>query len=180
MIGNYHTLGRRPRHGAVPADTPITDQPPRPPGANALASSQSVLPDSAREVLASDGLAHLVTLNPDGSPQVSCVWVGLEGDEIVCAHLGRFQKVKNIERDPRVTLSVEAPGENAIGMKHYLVVHGKARITEGGAPELAEARGDVRRAWCEVPADARSAAGGGHPNHPGARRRHGPWAASPT
>jgi PPOX class probable F420-dependent enzyme len=96
----------------------------------------AVLSDSAREVLESDGLAHLVTLNPDGSPQVTCVWIGLEGDEIVCAHLGRFQKVKNIERDPRVTLSVEAPGENAIGMKHYLVVHGKARITEGGAPEL--------------------------------------------
>jgi len=96
----------------------------------------AVLPDSAREVLESDGLAHLVTLNPDGSPQVTCVWVGLEGDEIVCAHLGRYQKVKNIERDPRVTLSVEAPGENAIGMKHYLVVHGQARITEGGAPEL--------------------------------------------
>ncbi len=96
----------------------------------------AVLPDSAREVLESDGLAHLVTLNPDGSPQVTCVWIGLEGDEIVCAHLGRFQKVKNIERDPRVTLSVEAPGENAIGMKHYLVVHGNARITEGGAPEL--------------------------------------------
>jgi len=95
-----------------------------------------VLPDSAREVLESDGLAHLVTLNPDGSPQVTCVWIGLEGDEIVCAHLGRFQKVKNIERDPRVTLSVEAPGENAVGMKHYLVVHGMARITEGGAPEL--------------------------------------------
>jgi PPOX class probable F420-dependent enzyme len=96
----------------------------------------AVLPDSAREVLESDGLAHLVTLNPDGSPQVTCVWIGLQGDEIVCAHLGRFRKVKNIERDPRVTLSVEAPGENAIGMKHYLVVHGKARITEGGAPEL--------------------------------------------
>jgi PPOX class probable F420-dependent enzyme len=96
----------------------------------------TVLSDSVREVLESDGLAHLVTLNPDGSPQVTCVWIGLEGDEIVCAHLGRFQKVKNIERDPRVALSVEAPGENAIGLKHYLVVHGKARITEGGAPEL--------------------------------------------
>ncbi len=96
----------------------------------------AVLPDSARNVLESDGLAHLVTLNPDGSPQVTGVWIGLDGDEIVCAHLGRFQKVKNIERDPRVTLSVEAAGENAIGMKHYLVVYGKARITEGGAPEL--------------------------------------------
>lgn len=54
----------------------------------------AVLPDSAREVLESDGLAHLVTLNADGSPQVTCV----------CGHLGRYQKVKNIERDPRVTL----------------------------------------------------------------------------
>jgi hypothetical protein len=43
----------------------------------------SVLPDSARAVLESDGLAHLVTVNPDGSPQVTIVWVGLEGDEIV-------------------------------------------------------------------------------------------------
>ena len=47
-------------------------------------------------------LAHMVTLNADGSPQVSCVWVGLDGDEIVSGHLPRNQKVKNVERDPRV------------------------------------------------------------------------------
>ena len=46
-----------------------------------------VLPESARAVLDSDGLAHLVTINPDGSPQVSIVWVGLEGGDIVSAHL---------------------------------------------------------------------------------------------
>ena len=83
-----------------------------------------------------DALAHLVTANKDGSPQVSCIWVGLDGDELVGAHLHRQQKLRNIERDPRVTLTFEAPGANAVGMRHYLVVHGTARIEEGGAPEL--------------------------------------------
>jgi PPOX class probable F420-dependent enzyme len=94
------------------------------------------IPPEARGVLESDRLAHLVTLNPDGSPQVSCVWVGLEGDEIVSGHLGTWQKVRNIERDPRVALSIEAKGTNELGLQEYLVVHGGARIQEGGAPEL--------------------------------------------
>jgi PPOX class probable F420-dependent enzyme len=94
------------------------------------------IPPEARGVLESDRLAHLVTLNPDGSPQVSCVWVGLEGDEIVSGHLGTWQKVRNVERDPRVALSVEAKGTNELGLQEYLVVHGRARIQEGGAPEL--------------------------------------------
>jgi PPOX class probable F420-dependent enzyme len=90
----------------------------------------------ARAVLESDELAHLVTLNPDGSPQVSCVWVGLEGDEIVSGHLGRWQKVRNIERDPRVSLSIETRKTNDVGLREHLVVHGRARIQAGGAPEL--------------------------------------------
>jgi PPOX class probable F420-dependent enzyme len=94
------------------------------------------IPPEARAVLESDRLAHFVTLNPDGSPQVSCVWVGLEGDEIVSGHLGRWQKVRNVERDPRVSLSVETDTVNEIGLLEYLVVHGRARIQEGGAPEL--------------------------------------------
>lgn len=96
----------------------------------------SVLPESARAVLGSDGLAHLVTLNQDGSPQVSIVWVGLEGDEIVFAHLRDQQKLRNIRRDPRVALSVETPETNQLGLREYLVVHGRATIEEGGAPEL--------------------------------------------
>jgi PPOX class probable F420-dependent enzyme len=98
--------------------------------------AMTVLPESARAVLESDGLAHLVTVNPDGSPQVSIVWVGLEGNEIVSAHLLEQQKLRNIRRDPRVVLSVEAPGTNALGLREYLVVHGRAVIEEGGAPEL--------------------------------------------
>jgi PPOX class probable F420-dependent enzyme len=94
------------------------------------------LPDSARSVIESAALAHLVTLNRDGSPQVTCVWVGLDGDEIVCGHLPRHRKVENIERDPRVALSIEAEGSNELGLRHYLIVYGRARITQGGAAEL--------------------------------------------
>jgi PPOX class probable F420-dependent enzyme len=81
-------------------------------------------------------LAHLVTLNPDGSPQVTVVWVGLDGDEIVAAHLPEHRKVRNIRHDSRVALSVETDTRNAIGLVEYLVVYGTARITEGGAAAL--------------------------------------------
>ncbi len=95
------------------------------------------LPASALQLLESDALAHLVTINPDDSPQVSCVWVGLDGDEIVAAHLNpNQQKLRNLRRDPRVALSIEGAGSNPLGMQDYLVIHGTARLQDGGAPEL--------------------------------------------
>ena len=96
----------------------------------------SALPQSARALLEGPALAHLVTLEPDGRPQVSIVWVGLDGDEIVAAHLPEHRKIKHMRRDSRVSLSIEAGTRNAIGLVEYLVIHGRARITEGGAPEL--------------------------------------------
>jgi len=94
------------------------------------------LPDSARELIASGALAHLVTLNKDGSPQVSCVWMGIENDELVSGHLPEHQKVRNVRRDPRVVVTFEGTRVRPPGLKEYLVVHGRARVTEGGAPEL--------------------------------------------
>ena len=94
------------------------------------------LPASARALLDAPVLAHLVTLNRDGSPQVTVVWVGLDGDEIVAAHLPEHRKVRNIRNDSRVALSIETDTRNAIGLNEYLVVYGTARITEGGADEL--------------------------------------------
>jgi PPOX class probable F420-dependent enzyme len=95
------------------------------------------LPETARELIESGSLAHLVTLNADGSPQVSCVWVGLDGDEIVSGHLPRnLQKLRNVGRDPRVVLSIEGSEVQPPGLKQYLVVHGRARLVAGGAPEL--------------------------------------------
>ena len=95
------------------------------------------LPQSARELIESGSLAHLVTLNPDGSPQVTCIWVGLKQDEIVSGHLIVDQrKLRNVARDPRVALSIEGTETQPPGLKQYLVVYGRARVVEGGAPEL--------------------------------------------
>ncbi|WP_043503705.1 PPOX class F420-dependent oxidoreductase [Georgenia sp. SUBG003] len=97
----------------------------------------ALLGDAARELIESGALGHLVTVDDDGSPQVSVVWVGIEGDELVTAHLMAGQrKLANVRRDPRVALSFEGTGANAVGMRDHLVVHGRARIVEGGAPEL--------------------------------------------
>jgi PPOX class probable F420-dependent enzyme len=96
----------------------------------------ATLSPEARRLLESDALVHLVTLNKDGSPQLSCVWVGLDGDEIVSGHMIMRQKLRNVERDPRVVLSVESESVDALGLREYLVVHGKGRIEEGGAADL--------------------------------------------
>jgi PPOX class probable F420-dependent enzyme len=94
------------------------------------------LNDHARRALTSGRLAHLTTVNTDGSPQMSAVWTGIDGDQIVVAHMMGGRKVQNIAADPRVALSVEAEGSNPVGLTHHLVIRGRARLTAGGAPEL--------------------------------------------
>ena len=91
---------------------------------------------AARALLNSSAIAQLITINVDGSPQVSGVWIGLDGDELVVASLPKRIKVRNVERDPRIALVVQSPTKSARGLDEYLVVHGTARITEGGAPQL--------------------------------------------
>ena len=94
------------------------------------------IPPTIKALIESGCHAHLVTLNPDGSPQVTIVWIGLEGDEVVAAHLPRNRKVQNIQRDPRVAISLESDTKSALGLTEYAVLYGRARIQEGGAPEL--------------------------------------------
>jgi PPOX class probable F420-dependent enzyme len=97
------------------------------------------LDDSARALIGSGADATLVTINPDGSPQVSLIWVALQstpdGDELVSAHLAEYQKTRNIRRDPRVAVTIVAKGQPG-QQTPYLSVTGTARIVEGGAPEL--------------------------------------------
>ena len=101
------------------------------------------IPEPVRDLIEGGALAHLVTLEPDGSPQVSCVWVGIEDDEIVSAHLsGRQRKIVNIRRDPRVAISFEATPSHA-PMTPYVVLHGRARVTEGGGRDLLARLADV-------------------------------------
>src|SRR4029077_976585 len=97
------------------------------------------LNDAARDLIGDGTDATLVTLNADGSPQVSVVWMALqstpEGDELVSAHLTEYQKTRNIRREPRVAVTIlqaASPGQQT----PYLSITGTARIVEGGAPEL--------------------------------------------
>jgi PPOX class probable F420-dependent enzyme len=94
------------------------------------------LPESARRLIESGALAHVVTLNRDGSPQVSCVWVGIDDGEVVSGHLRNYQKLRNVRRDPRIALSVEGTVIQPPGLKQYLVLHGRARVVDGGGAEL--------------------------------------------
>ena len=135
----------------------------------------AALNDEARRLVASGRLAHLVTINEDGGPQVSVVWMGLDGDELVSAHLdGRQRKLANVRRDPRVTVSFESELPPVHGMTPYLVVHGTARLTEGGAPELLHQLAQTYIGPGHgLPADARPAARvrPARPRRPGGRLR---------
>jgi PPOX class probable F420-dependent enzyme len=87
-------------------------------------------------VIEGNQVATLVTLNEDGTPQATVAWVGLEDGEVVIGTLPDQRKLANIRRDPRVTLTVVTDELNEYGLRQYLVLEGKARVTEGGAPEL--------------------------------------------
>jgi PPOX class probable F420-dependent enzyme len=98
------------------------------------------LDQHARVLIGSGADATLVTLNPDGSPQVSLVWIGLQttpdgDDEIVTAHLLEHKKIRNVRSDNRVALTVVDPDRSA-ALTPYLAITGTARVEEGGAPEL--------------------------------------------
>jgi PPOX class probable F420-dependent enzyme len=97
------------------------------------------LNDNAR-LLIDSSPATLVTVNRDGSPQVSLVWMVVQstadgGDELVTAHLQEHQKVRNIRRDPRVAVTVVSTDRSG-PQTPYLSIKGTARVEEGGAPEL--------------------------------------------
>jgi PPOX class probable F420-dependent enzyme len=95
-----------------------------------------MLPSSVRDFIATGPIAHLVTLRADGSPRVSLAWVGIEDDEVVIGTLFDQPKLHDIRRDPRVSLSLVTGARNAMGLDEYLVLDGRARITEGGAADL--------------------------------------------
>jgi PPOX class probable F420-dependent enzyme len=93
------------------------------------------IPQSVRELLPKAPLAHLTTLNSDGSPQVTVVWVGIENEEFVVGHMAAHKKVRNVQRDPRVALSLLGDKTNAHGLREYVVIYGNAPVTEGGAAD---------------------------------------------
>ncbi len=87
-------------------------------------------------LLGSDAVAHVWTRHPDGSPQVSVVWVIAQGDEILFGTDANSYKARNLRRDPSVVISIEDSERNERGYQRHLVVRGRARIEEGPDPQL--------------------------------------------
>jgi PPOX class probable F420-dependent enzyme len=91
--------------------------------------SQSI-PDKYRDLFTKRAFASLATLMPDGSPQVTPVWVDLEADLVLVNTARGRQKDKNMRRDPRVAMAIIDP-ENPY---RYLEIRGRvSEITEEGA-----------------------------------------------
>jgi hypothetical protein len=63
-------------------------------------------------------------------------WIGLDGDEIVIGTMHDQAKLENIRRDGRVAISFETGRTSPMGLPAYIVFHGRARLTDGGAPEV--------------------------------------------
>jgi PPOX class probable F420-dependent enzyme len=91
----------------------------------------TALPRALRELIETGPMAHLSTINADGSPQVTVIWIGLDGENIVSGHMNRYLKLRNIERDPRVVLSFDAPAESGTFLNPYAVVKATATIEPG-------------------------------------------------
>jgi PPOX class probable F420-dependent enzyme len=94
------------------------------------------IPDSVRELVESGPLAHLATINRDGSPQVTVIWIGIDGEHLVSGHMNESLKVRNARRDPRVVLSFDAPRTPGTFLAEHAVVRASATIEDGGAWSL--------------------------------------------
>jgi PPOX class probable F420-dependent enzyme len=83
-----------------------------------------VLSEKSRELIARPVLASLATLNPDGSPQITPLWVDLDGDDVVFNTAQGRKKARNLERDARVAVTVIDPDDQ------YNVVAFQGTVTD--------------------------------------------------
>ena len=92
------------------------------------------LPQDLKELLRQPSTCYLATTMPDGSPQLTQTWVDTDGEHIVINTVEGFQKTRNIERDPRVAVSISDPANPS----RYYSVRGRVinATTEGGAEHI--------------------------------------------
>ncbi len=70
-----------------------------------------VLPADLRDAIDATAFAHLATVDPDGSPHATAMWIARDGDLIVFNTLQGRRKWRNMRRDPRVAVSISAPDD---------------------------------------------------------------------
>jgi len=92
------------------------------------------LPDGLVALLRKPSLCFITTLMPDGSPQITQTWVDTDGEHVIINTVQTHQKVRNVERDPRVAVGICDPSNPS----RYYAVRGRVvRITtEGGAEHV--------------------------------------------
>lgn len=91
-------------------------------GNRTTVSDNTVIPDSHKDLLESTALAHVATIGPNGGPQVNPVWFGWDGDLISFSQTKSRQKLRNLQKDNRISLSIVDP----VNPYRYLEVRGKA------------------------------------------------------
>ena len=84
-----------------------------------------------KTLLSDKAYGHVVTSNSDGKPQVTMVWMDVDGDEVLFNTAEGRRKAQNLRQDPRIIVSVQSRSDP----QAYAVFHGKARVTETGADE---------------------------------------------
>jgi len=140
----------------------------------------SELSTELRALIESGPLAHLTTLNQDGSAQVTCIWIGLDGEHVVSGHMSHKRLVQNIERDRRVVLSFSAPKEPGAFLIPYAVLRASASV-EGPSEEAWQLLNRLAKVYLAPDAEFPA------PKGPGYIARYeveriagvGPWEAKP-
>jgi PPOX class probable F420-dependent enzyme len=92
------------------------------------------LPERARELIDGKNFATVATIQPDGAPQASVVWVRRDGDDVLYSTVKHRRKYRNLVADPRTSLVIY----EAADPYEYLEIRGTATITEDPAGSLIE------------------------------------------
>ncbi len=92
------------------------------------------LPESAKRLADARTFAVVSTVNPDGMPQSSVVWIKRDGDDLLFSSIRGRRKTRNLERDPRVSITMFDPANGY----SYVEVRGTVSMTEEGGRELIE------------------------------------------
>ena len=89
------------------------------------------IPETVKQFLREKAYGHVVTRNPDGSPQVSMVWIDVDGKDVLFNTAEGRVKPRNLRSDPRIIISVQSPADPQV----HAVFHGTATVTEEGAEQ---------------------------------------------